>query len=425
MILKSIYWFRNNLRLRDNLSLVQAIEESECILPVYILNENLDGQNPLGFANCGPFRRKFLLESLLDLKENLQSLGSDLQILHGNPVKELLSLAEKHAIKDIYGTRELDYNELQEEKELSKLLNLHLSYDQLLLDPDLLPFQLNDLPLIFTQFRKTIEKDLKIRQEISAPSVINTFAFDLTQSFSLDIPKISPSPNAAFKQAGGEKHGWSRLNNYIWETKKLKYYKNTRNGLIGQDYSSKFSPHMAIGCISPVSIYHQVKSFEKEHIKNISTYWLIFEILWREFFKLTSARYGKKIFSKNGITGKDKIVSKDLHEFNRWMNGQTDDDFVNANMIELKKTGFMSNRGRQNVASYLVHDLNIDWRWGASYFESQLVDYDCASNWCNWMYVAGVGNDPKSRKFNIRLQAEKYDTIGKYRNLWLQPQLFG
>mgnify|MGYP001950055225 CR=1 FL=1 len=88
-------------------------------------------------------------------------------------------------------------------------------------------------------------------------------------------------------------------------------------------------------------------------------------------------------------------------------------------MIELTKTGFMSNRGRQNVASFLVHDLGVDWRMGADYFEKMLVDYDCASNWCNWMYVAGVGNDTRNKQFDTQWQAQKYDEKRTFRDLWL------
>ena len=93
-------------------------------------------------------------------------------------------------------------------------------------------------------------------------------------------------------------------------------------------------------------------------------------------------------------------------------------------MIELKKTGWMSNRGRQNVASYFAKELKLDWRIGAAYFEAMLLDYDVHSNYGNWMYVAGVGNDPRDRKFNTKLQAERYDTNGEFRRVWLQPRLF-
>lgn len=105
----------------------------------------------------------------------------------------------------------------------------------------------------------------------------------------------------------------------------------------------------------------------------------------------------------------------------KWIEGETGDDFVDANMIELKTTGFMSNRGRQNVASYLVHKLNLDWRVGAAWFESMLIDYDVTSNYGNWIYAAGVGNDPRDRVFNTKKQAGMYDKSGAYRKLWLAP----
>jgi deoxyribodipyrimidine photo-lyase len=103
-----------------------------------------------------------------------------------------------------------------------------------------------------------------------------------------------------------------------------------------------------------------------------------------------------------------------------WINGITKNDFIDANMLELKLTGFMSNRGRQNVASYLINDLQLDWRFGAAYFEEQLIDYDVSSNWGNWAYLAGVGNDPRTnRYFNIEKQANDYDKSKVFRNLWL------
>ena len=107
--------------------------------------------------------------------------------------------------------------------------------------------------------------------------------------------------------------------------------------------------------------------------------------------------------------------------FNKWQNAETGNDFIDANMLELKLTGFMSNRGRQNVASYLCNDLKLDWRYGAAYFEQQLIDYDVSSNWGNWAYLAGVGNDPRgNRAFNIEKQANDYDKNKSYRNLWLK-----
>jgi len=166
-----------------------------------------------------------------------------------------------------------------------------------------------------------------------------------------------------------------------------------------------------------------VKQYEKERKKNQSTYSLIFELIWRDYFRFITKKHGNKVFKIEGIKNTRDSWRRDSADFKRWCEGQTGVPFVDANMRELKFSGFMSNRGRQNVASFLVNDLGIDWTWGASYFESQLIDYDVCSNWGNWMYVGGVGNDPReNRYFNILRQGKNYDRNGDYVRLWV-PEL--
>jgi deoxyribodipyrimidine photo-lyase len=170
-------------------------------------------------------------------------------------------------------------------------------------------------------------------------------------------------------------------------------------------------------------ILEEVKRYEKERKKNDSTYWLIFELIWRDYFRFISRKHGSRIFKIGGLKNQIDLWKRDVANFELWKSGQTGIPFVDANMRELKSTGFMSNRGRQIVASFLVNDLGIDWTWGASYFESLLVDYDVCSNWGNWMYVAGVGNDPREdRYFNILRQAKNYDKYGDYVRVWI-PEL--
>ena len=157
-----------------------------------------------------------------------------------------------------------------------------------------------------------------------------------------------------------------------------------------------------------------------ERIKNDSTYWLIFELLWRDFFRFTAQKQGNQLFRSNGLQPQKKIKWKTDHDlFLSWSNGETGIPFIDANMKELNATGFMSNRGRQNVASYLTKHLGLDWRMGAEYFESLLIDYDVCSNYGNWAYIAGVGNDPIDRIFNPHKQADQYDSKGKYVEYWL------
>ena len=181
---------------------------------------------------------------------------------------------------------------------------------------------------------------------------------------------------------------------------------------------------MANGSISARTIYWNVKNFEADYTKNDSTYWLIFELIWRDYFKYVSLKHQNNIFKIGGLLNRDYDWKTNDRTIQKWINGETRSAFVNANMIELKKTGWMSNRGRQNVASFFSKELLLDWRIGAAYFETMLIDYDVHSNYGNWMYVAGVGNDPRDRKFNVDLQAERYDSNGTYQQLWLQETLF-
>jgi deoxyribodipyrimidine photo-lyase len=190
--------------------------------------------------------------------------------------------------------------------------------------------------------------------------------------------------------------------------------------MIGENYSSKFSAWLSLGCISARKIYEEIKKYELQFGANDSTYWLVFELLWRDYFRFMMKKYHNNFFLQNGIKSTTSKLNKHNPKvFETWQNGKTGNDFIDANMLELKLTGFISNRGRQNVASYLCNDLSLNWRYGAAYFEQQLIDYDPCSNWGNWAYIAGVGNDPReNRIFNIEKQAIDYDKNFKFRNLW-------
>jgi len=213
------------------------------------------------------------------------------------------------------------------------------------------------------------------------------------------------------------------MQNYIWESNKVTTYKQTRNGLVGTDYSTKFSPWLAIGCLSPRLIYGEIKQYEKMNTANESTYWVIFELMWRDFFQFVGLKYGDILFRETGIRGINKSWSQDMNQFEKWKTGMTGVPFIDANMRELLQSGWMSNRGRQNVASFLVKDLKLDWRLGAEWFESMLIDHDSCSNYGNWNYAAGVGNDPReNRKFNIIKQSLDYDLNGDFISTWV-PEL--
>jgi len=279
---------------------------------------------------------------------------------------------------------------------------------------------------VFTSFRNKVESKSSVRTTFNCPSNIKTPPIDATSQLELYLEinnySFTADSRAAMQFKGGESEGIKRLHYYLEGSHAIETYKVTRNGLIGERYSTKFSPWLAMGCLSPRLVYHEIKKYEKQHLANESTYWVIFELLWREFFIWMMKKHPNQYFKLNGISNSQTLLPKnDEASLLKWINGETKSDFVNANMIELKLTGFMSNRGRQNVASYLCNDLNLDWRYGAAYFEQQLIDYDVSSNWCNWAYIAGVGNNPRGKSvFNIEKQANDYDSDKSYRKLWLE-----
>ncbi|MCX2719259.1 DASH family cryptochrome [Lentiprolixibacter aurantiacus] len=428
-----LVWFRNDLRVHDNLSLSRATKHDN-VLAVYFFDPRHYQKGPFGFRKTEKFRAKFLIETITELRKNLEHLGIPLLIFNCEPETKMNEIIWEYGVKAVYLQKEWT----QEESETLEAViqsvptevSFEESYDQFLFHPQDIPFeQFRNIPNVFTKFRKECEKYSSVRPCLPVPGSLTQPA-TLKQQTSiptledLGFQSFERDPRSAFPFSGGEDQAKLRVQNYFWETRKLSYYKHTRNGLVGKDYSSKLSPWLANGSTSPRYIYWEVKKYEKEVVKNQDTYWLIFELIWRDYFKYVSLKYGNHIFRQSGILNKDYNWYRDDDIKESWINGTTREPFVNANMKELAATGWMSNRGRQNVASYWAKELEQDWRIGAAYFESMLLDYDVHSNWGNWMYNSGVGNDPRDRKFNVRLQADRYDGDGKFQRLWLQERLF-
>jgi deoxyribodipyrimidine photo-lyase len=426
----SIVWFKTDLRLHDNETLIKAISQSDEIIPVYCFDESNFVTTEFGFKKTGSFRAQFLLESLIDLDKNLREKGSGLLIIKGRPEVEIPKIVQQYRATKVFAKKEVSYEEKQTEakvqEELFKLkCELKIFSTSTLYHAEDLPFSIKDIPDVFTNFRKKTEKDAIIRAAFDAPKEIKSPEIEPLQLPTLKELGLNFEPidsRAVLQFKGGETKAIARLNHYFFETKCISEYKETRNGLVGANYSSKFSAWLALGCISPRFIYDELKKYETQFEANESTYWLVFELLWRDYFRFMMKKYNSKFFQQAGIQDKGIIVNKhNTHQLQEWIVGKTGVDFVDANMKELKLTGFMSNRGRQNVASYLCNDLKLDWRFGAAYFEQQLIDYDVCSNWGNWAYLAGVGNDPRgNRYFNINKQSTDYDKNKKYRDLWLK-----
>ena len=423
--INSLVWFRNNMRVEDNSSLTKAINESDNVIGFINIDPKIFISTEYGFKKTEKYRAKFLLETISDLKSQLKILNISLIITHRDFGQSINEIIDQYGITNIYTQTEWTRDELIEESFIPDKINLIKDFDQFLFSPNDVRSLYDNIPRGFSNFRKKCEKYLSVNDTLSIPKSLNS---DNKISIEYPIPSLSDlgfkdfevHKDSVFKFKGGEKNAKNRIRNYFFETRNVSRYKLTRNGLIGEDYSSKFSPWLANGSLSVKYIFKSLKEYEKEVEKNDSTYWLYFELIWRDFFKYVSMQHKDKFFNKDGIYGEDKEWSDDKDVLLDWINGKTNEPFVNANMIELSQTGFMSNRGRQNVSNYLTKELKIDWRIGAEYFESMLIDYDVHSNYGNWLYNAGIGNDSMPfRKFNPKLQSERYDPDKSYEKIWL------
>lgn len=429
--MNGLIWFRNDLRTIDNHSLYNACTENEKVIGVYCLDPRHYETTPFGFKKTEKFRTKFLLQTLHELQQNLLEKNIRLLIYYGYPEQLIPEISAKYQIDTIYSQNEWTSEEISVEQEIRNLITVNWKtyYDQFLFHPDDIPFDdWEKIPEVFTDFRKQLEKKIRVRPTVTISAKPQSNLIEETTPIpgleNLGLEDFKQPEKTAFPFKGGEIQAKKRIKEYFWDSNKLSVYKKTRNGLVGKNYSSKLSAWLANGSISARTIYWEVQQYEKKIVKNEDTYWLIFELIWRDYFKYISLKHGNKLFKLSGILEKEYKWNQNPKALNQWINGNTPEHFVNANMIEIQKTGWMSNRGRQNVASYWAKEWEQDWRIGAAYFESLLIDYDVHSNYGNWMYNAGVGNDPRDRKFNIKRQAELYDADGKFQKIWLIPELF-
>jgi deoxyribodipyrimidine photo-lyase len=436
----AVVWFREDLRLHDNEALVEACEASE-LVPLYVVDPREFGERAFGgdesfaFQKTGPHRARFLRESLADLRSSLRTRGSDLVVREGHPESVVPDVAADVGADRVHFATYPTVEEVEVEEATKEALR----------DVDVTPqrywthtlHHLNDLPTTayempdtFTPWRKEVERGDEVRDALPVPSVPElpdalSDPGEIPSQSDLGLENTPEDDRAVLPFAGGETRGLERVEEYVWERDHLREYKETRNGMLGADYSSKFSAWLNLGCLSPRRVHEEIKRYEDERVSNDSTYWLSFELRWRDFFQFQFVKHGSQFFQPGGIREHDVDWRRD-HEaetyLDRWKRGETGVPFVDANMRELNRTGYVSNRGRQNVASFLANNCRVDWRQGAAYFETQLVDYDVASNYGNWAYNSQVGNDSRDKYFNVVKQARRYDDDAEYVKTWC-PEL--
>lgn len=341
-----------------------------------------------------------------------------------------------------------------------------------------LPFtNTKDLPDVYTSFRKSVEP-LRDRPRVTLPAptalpplppapsmppqsapftipntlddLISSLQKPLEPSLGLsDPPRWPPNTRSAHPFTGGETTGQARIRHLI-NSGAMSAYKDTRNGLLGEDFSTKLSAWLALGSITSRQVHASMLAFENGEGEdgrdlpdygkgeNKGTAAVRFELLWRDYMRLCTRKFGARLFRESGFRGAgDKKAWKYINRFSglgddpsktrevlaRWQAGTTGTGLIDASNREVFLTGYTSNRARQNVASFFSKELGIDWRIGSEWYECILVDYDVSSNWGNWQYVAGVGNDPRQgRTFNPVKQALEYDRRGEFVKAWI-PEL--
>lgn len=397
---KSLFIFRRDLRLNDNTGLLNALENSNVVIPVFIYDEFFSKH-----FKDSQFRWSFLNESLLDLNDQLKNLKSNLQIFKGIPKKTLEKIIQTHKIDSIFLNTDFSTYSKKRDREIYQICKNHKiefssHLDFLLHNPDMIKTNAGKPYTIYSQFyKKAKQHSVRKTQKI------------IKKNFSQDKLSESPifSPIKSSQYFGGRSNGLRILENLEF----FKDYEKTR------DYptipTTKLSAHIKFGTISIREIYNYIlTTFGSSHS-------LMGEIYWREFFNYISFHFPwstKQSFKKKY----QKIRwSQNKTKFRAWCNGKTGFPIVDAGMRELNQSGFMHNRLRMITASFLTKDLHIDWKLGERYFAKTLIDYDPAINAGNWQWAASTGCDavPYFRIFNPWIQQEKFDKKCLYIKNWI------
>jgi len=410
---RDLYWFQSDLRLEDNPGLLQHAG-GEALLCLYCL------QDPPAWCNnrgTGQQRRRFLLESLAALNRQLEGLGQTLLVIQGDPRSIIPLLVRKYRIQRIGTSYAAGFYEAQQRSFLQRNLPIPVAVHSgnTLFDERQLPGGLAGLPDHFAGFRRMMEHQ-PVVPPVGLPAALAPVPKGVYRS---SLPTAEALPAMAFPVRGGGLSGQQRLTSFLHGRRAVDTYKDTRNALQGEYTSSGLSPWLANGGLSARSVAHALMDYEQTTCRNESTRWLYQELLWREYFHWRERIDRNRLFAATGIARKRHLRTFEPRAYARWCQGDTDFPLVNALMRQLCATGFMSNRGRQIAASCLVNELNLDWRYGAAFFEKHLIDFDLASNYGNWQYIAGVGCDPRGgRHFNLEKQTQLYDPDGLFTETW-------
>lgn len=398
----NIFWFRRDLRLDDNVGFYNALKSAHPVLPIFIFDEEILKKLPKDDA-----RITFIYETLQKMRTKLEDKNSSsIAMFHGQPAIVYKNLLEKYNIDTVFTNRDYEPYAKERDDKVQQLLNdntikFKTFKDQVIFEQNEVTKK-DGLPyVVYTPYMKVWKEQFKTY----------TLDFYYTSSFLKNLIQDKELPNLTLSDIGFTKSN-QKIKKHIVTPALIQNYEDTRN-FPAQDATSKLGPHLRFGTVSIR------KMIEKAITEKNEIFWQ--ELIWREFFMQILWHFphtSKKSFK----TKYDRIEWRNNEaEFLKWCNGETGYPLVDAGMRQLNETGFMHNRIRMLVGSFLCKHLLIDWRWGEAYFAEKLHDYEMASNIGNWQWVAGSGVDaaPYFRIFNPTTQIKKFDSDLAYIKKWV------
>ena len=403
--MNSLFIFRRDFRIVDNVGLNKCYKNSKKIYPIFIFTPEQIKKNSFKSENAV----QFMITSLKELDQKIK-----ISFFYGDYIDVITNIIKSKKINNICTNTDYTKYAIKRDKDIYKIckkykVSFQLYHDITLIKPNTI---LNGSKKIYQKFTPFYNKHLKLDVTKPVKLKLNNNKFRVIKNkYSISSSKLSSfyKENKQISVIGGRSNGMKILFNLI----KFKNYDKTRDMLSLN--TTRLSAYLKFGCLSIREIYHLLKKkFGKNHP-------LIRQLIWRDFYY----HLGYGFIDRFGYSLKpkyDKIKwSTNSNHFNKWKDGKTGFPIVDACMTELNTTGYMHNRGRLIVSSFLIKNLQIDWRKGEKYFAQQLVDYDVLVNNGNWQWTSGSGADsqPYFRIFNPKLQAEKHDKECKYIKKWL------
>ncbi|MDT0539500.1 deoxyribodipyrimidine photo-lyase [Croceitalea sp. P059] len=401
----TVFWFRRDLRLDDNVGLYHALKGEYSVLPIFIFDSEILDKLPKDDA-----RLTFLYENIQRIKNDLKLKSEgDISVFHGKPTEVFKRLIESHNIAQVITNHDYEPYAIQRDKEINELLSKNnigfKSFkDQVIFEKDEIVKGDGKPYVVYTPFKNKWKENFN-------PSLHLV-------DYKIDFSKFgtnSNAPNLSMNDLGFVESS-VKAAPYVVTKELIQNYEATRNFPSKENGTSKLGPHLRFGTVSPRKMLR--KAIEEEN----EVFWN--ELIWREFFMQILWHF-PHTKEKSFKPKYDRIEWRNNEaEFEKWKNGKTGYALVDAGMRELNATGYMHNRVRMLVASFLCKHLLIDWRWGEAYFAEKLLDFELSSNIGNWQWAAGSGVDaaPYFRIFNPMTQVEKFDKQKEYINRWV-PEL--